>query len=171
MTLKELAEVAGVSQSTIRRTAQELFPDNFKNGVKTIFNEPQSLQIMQDVTKRNMVAMQNEKVAMQNEKVDYEVIGKMIGMAVTAALAPVVQELKNIKQPLQIEQPKQDYYSLMGYCSMNKINITFSEAKKMGMDLRKLTLSESKEIRKVPDERWGYVNSYPLEVLEEYFSV
>ena len=90
MTLKELAEVAGVSDSTVRRTAKELFPDKFKNGVRTIFDEYQSMKIMNVVTKKNMVAMQNEKVPLQSAElvaapIDYEAIGKMIGMAVSAA--------------------------------------------------------------------------------------
>ena len=43
MTIKELAEVAGVSESTIRRTAKDIFPLSFKNGVKTQFDEKQAL--------------------------------------------------------------------------------------------------------------------------------
>jgi hypothetical protein len=82
----------------------------------------------------------------------------------------VLSELKGIKQPLQIEQPKQDYYSLVAYCSLNKIKTVNSELRKMGMDLRKMTAEAGKELHKVPDERWGEVNSYPLEILEEYFS-
>ena len=109
----------------------------------------------------------------KNNTVDYEAIGKMIGMAVTAALMPIVDRLDKIgtNPTLQIEQPKQNYYSLMGYCSFNKISVSFSELKKMGMDLRKLTLTKNMEIRKIPDERWGFVNSYPVEILDDYFTV
>lgn len=171
MTIKELSEVAGVSESTVRRTAKDIFPLSFKNGVKTHFDEQCSIEIMREVKKKNMVAMQNEKVAMQNEKVDYEIIGKMIGMAVSAAMMPVVKQLQNISNPvLQIEQPKQDYYSLVAYCSLNKIKISTSELKKMGMDLRKMSVLSGKELHKIPDERYGQVNSYPIELLNEYFS-
>lgn len=83
----------------------------------------------------------------------------------------VLSELKGFKQqPLQIEQPKQDYYSLVAYCSLHKIKTVSSELRKMGMDLRKMSKESGKELHKVPDERWGEVNSYHIEVLNEYFS-
>jgi len=82
----------------------------------------------------------------------------------------VLSELKTMKQPLQIEQPKQDYYSLVAYCSIEKIPTVQSELRKMGMDLRKMTIDSKKDLHKVKDERWGFVNSYPVEVLNEYFS-
>lgn len=172
MTIKELAEVAGVSSETVRRTAKKLFPDSLTNGQKTNFNEARSIEIMKTVTKKNMVsATQSKEVAPQSVQVDYEVIGKMIGMAITAALAPVVQELKNIKQPLQIEAPKEDYFSLVGYTSLNGIKVNRSELAMHGMTLKKMAKLNNFTIKKIPDERWGQVNSYPVELLEEYFSV
>ena len=171
MTIKELADVAGVSESTVRRTGKELYPNVFQNGVKTDFDSDQSMDIMNLVRKKNMVVMQNEKLPMQNAEVDYEVIGKMIGMAVSAAMMPVVKQLENISKPqLLIEQPKQDYYSLVAYCSINKIKTVSSELRKMGMDLRKMAKDSGRELHKIPDERYGQVNSYPVEILEEYFS-
>ena len=92
----------------------------------------------------------------------------MIGTAITIALVPLIQK---INQPLAIEQPKQDYYSLIAYCNLNKIKVNFSELKKMGMDLRRLTLDKGLKLRKIPDERWGEVNSYPVAMLDEYFEI
>lgn len=179
MTIKELSDVAGVSRNTVNTTAKKLFPNKFKNGVRTIFDEYQSMEIMREVTKKNMVALQNEKLPSQNEKlptqkleVDYGAIGKMIGIAVSAALSPVVTELRELKQNnvLQIKAPKQDYFSLIAYCSLHKIKTVSSELRKMGMDLRKMSKESGKELHKIPDERYGQVNSYPVEILEEYFS-
>ena len=41
MTLKEVAEIFGKDESTIRKIGKELFPDIFRNGVITYFNEIQ----------------------------------------------------------------------------------------------------------------------------------
>jgi len=83
----------------------------------------------------------------------------------------VLSELKGFKhKPLQIEQPKQDYFSLIGYTSLHHIKTNSSELKKMGMDLRKMAIQTGKELHKIPDERYGQVNSYPVEILDEYFS-
>ena len=44
--------------------------------------------------------------------IDYEAMGSMIAGAVTAAMMPVIQQLQNMNnQPIQISQPKQDYFS------------------------------------------------------------
>ncbi len=170
MTVKELAEVAGCNEKTVIRLTKDLFPGLIRNGVKTLYSKDQAFDIMSGLPKKNLVQMSEQPI--QNvQGVDYEVIGKMIGMAVSAAMQPVVQQLQNINnQPLQIEQPKQDYYSLVAYCSLNKIKTVSSELRKMGMDLRKMAKESGKELHKIPDERYGEVNSYPLEILEEYFS-
>lgn len=173
MTVKELAEVAGCNEKTVRKIGRELFPLEFRNGVRTVFAKSQCFDIMSKLPKKNLVQMseqpsQNVKAL---EKIDYEAIGKMIGMAVSAALTPVVDRLDKMSNPLlMIEQPKQDYFSLIGYCSLHKIKPVNSELKKMGMDLRKMALESRKTLHKVPDERYGQVNSYPVEILEEYFS-
>lgn len=102
MTIKELAEVGGVSQETIRRTGKRLFPKRFINGVKTELTEKESLEIMSNVKTKNNIAPQNVP---QNVQVDYTEIGKMIAMAVTSAMTPILQELRQPQQnqPLQIE--------------------------------------------------------------------
>ncbi|MCP4393331.1 MAG: hypothetical protein GY804_03545 [Alphaproteobacteria bacterium] len=180
MTIKELADVAGVSQETIRRTGKRIFPATFRNGVKTKFDEFQSIAIIKDVSKKNMVAPQNEEVAPQNEEVavqspqvDYEIIGKMIGMAVSAAMQPVVQQLQNInKNPLQIEAPvKEDYYALTAYCSIKGYKIKRSELILHGKHLTANAKEKGLQIRTIPDERWGKVNSYPVELLDEHFNI
>jgi hypothetical protein len=172
MTIKELADIAGVSRDTIRRVVKKLYPDEIVNGKKTMLNDIQCQVVMMEARKKNMVSpTQSAQVPTQSAQVDYEVIGKMIGMAVSAAMQPVVKQLQSISNPvLQIEQPKQDYFSLVAYCSLNKIKTVDSELRKMGMDLRKMAKESGKELHKIPDERYGQVNSYPLEILEEYFS-
>lgn len=173
MTIKQLADVAGVSEDTIRRKGKSLFPGMHTKGVRVHYTKNQCEILMREVKKKNMVSelQQNAEVPQQNAEVDYEIIGKMIGMAVSAAMMPVVKQLEHINKPqLLIEQPKQDYYSLVAYCSLNKIKTVSSELRKMGMDLRKMAKESGKELHKIPDERYGQVNSYPVEILEEYFS-
>lgn len=170
MTIKELAQTAGCSQKTVRLLTKAMFPDLIQNGVKTTYSKEQAFDIMSGLPKKNLVQM-SKQPRTNVQGVDYEIIGKMIGMAVSAAMMPVVKQLENISNPvLQIEQPKQDYYSLVAYCSLNKIKTVSSELRKMGMDLRKMAKEAGKDLHKIPDERYGQVNSYPLSILEEYFS-
>jgi len=118
-------------------------------------------------TERNLPAVIDSTVG---NVVDYEIIGKMIGMAVSAAMTPLVTEFKRMNQG-QLEAPKQDYYSLAGYCSLHKIKTSDSDMRKIGMDLRKMAIKAGMDLHKVPNERYGQVNSYPVEILDDYFTV
>jgi len=103
--------------------------------------------------------------------IDYEAIGKMIGMAVTAALSPVVDRLDRISQQKAIPEPvKEDFYSLVAYCKINEIQVNRSELAMHGRELKKMARSEGLELKKIPDERWGTVNSYPVVILNTYFA-
>ena len=189
MTVREIAEAVNKEERTIQRWIKKLSDKMSSVNEKSSLSSPmnpadytldETIQIIkvglgvnaayifrQNAENRKAISVQ----AIMPAPVDYQIIGKMIGIAITAALTPVVEELKQIKnnKSLQIEQPRQDYYSLVGYCSLNKIKVSVSELKKMGMDLRKMAIDRDSEIKKIPDERWGTVNSYPIEVLDEYF--
>ncbi len=175
MNIKELSEVAGVSISTIRRVAKNLFPDHIKKGVKTDFSKEQCFDIMRKTNKKNKVDLgdvqhvQNDE---QVEHVDYEALGKMIGVAVAAALSPVVSELKEMRSTqLALPEPvKEDSYSLVGYCRMKKMTVARSELALHGKELKKMANRKGITLRRIPDERWGEVNSYPVTILDEYFA-
>ena len=173
MTIKELANVAGVSIPTLRRTAKKLFPDSIERGVKSVFSKEQSTLIIEYVRKKNMVGplVQNDSRPVQNEQVNYEAIGKMIGMAVSAALTPVVDRLDRLSNQKALPEPiKEDSYSLVAYCQINQIKVNRSELALHGRSLKKIANRKGIELKKITDERWGFVNSYPVEILKEYFS-
>ncbi|MCK5613556.1 hypothetical protein KAR91_67425 [Candidatus Pacearchaeota archaeon] len=177
MTITDLADVAGVSRDTIRRIGKKTFPDLHKKGVKTFYNEAQCNLIIGLVRKKNLVSSsrkQSAEVPKQTAEVDYELIGNMIGMAVKAALEPVLMRLDGVQQTPRvgmIEAPKVEYFTLAGYCSMHKIGNSLPELRKMGMDLRKLSKEAGKPPKPIPDTRWGKVNSYHIDILDEYFEV
>jgi len=55
MTLREMAEVAGVSPETVRAKAKELYPDKFMKGKKTFFNQQEAIPIMAELRKKGFV--------------------------------------------------------------------------------------------------------------------
>lgn len=91
----------------------------------------------------------------------------------TVAIAEIKAEIKEIKQLQQNTQIelKQDYYSILAYCNLIKKQITFSEAIKKGKIASQITKENNQELRKISDERFGYVNSYPIDVLEKVFKL
>lgn len=71
MTIKQMAEAAGVSPETIRRTGKTMFPVRFENGKRTVFNQAEAIEIMKTVRKKNMVFLPTQPVQVptQTEKV------------------------------------------------------------------------------------------------------
>lgn len=168
MTIKELSDVAGVSISTIRRTGIKLFPERHKQGKTTYYKKDQCVKIIEEVRKKNIIEpVQNEQVLVQNEQVNYKILAEVIGSSIKAALEPVIQRLDQ----KQLPAIKEDRYSLVAYCQLNEIQVNRSELAKHGMTLKRMAKEKGLTITKIPDERWGQVNSYPIDLLEEYFEI
>lgn len=167
MTVKELAVVAGVSIATLRRTAKNLFPDSMRIGKTAVFSKDQCFDIMQKVRKKNLVhqPMQNAQVPMQNA----EVISQAVVAAMQAVMMPMMEKMMTVQKALPAPM-KEDCYSLVGYCKVNGITVNRSELAMHGSKLKKIANQKDIKISKIPDVRWGFVNSYPVEILDEYFA-
>lgn len=61
------------------------------------------------------------------------------------------------------------YYTIVAFCSKHGLDADLSEAKVRGLHATRLSSSMGKEIMKIPDERWGKVNSYHESVLHKVF--
>ena len=185
MTIKELAEFTGREVRTVRRwiakagdKVSQPPSDIMSQGIPHDYSVEDVAHILNNSSmSKDAVSILMDNAMNKNtpttQVVDYEIIGEMIGMAVSAAMTPIVQELKQINsQPqLQIAAPKEDYFSLLAYCSIHEIKTNRSELALHGRELRKMTLNKNLTLKKIPDERWGHVNSYPVEILDEYFRV
>jgi len=67
-------------------------------------------------------------------------------------------EAKSITSPA-------DYYSIAGYWSMKKAKIDTATANKIGREATKLCKENGYMVGKVPDARYGAVNTYPSDIL------
>ena len=103
-----------------------------------------------------------------------DIMTRSMATAIQSVMVPMfkvlVDEMKtaNVKP---ITAPVEDYYSLLAYCSLHSIKTNRSELAVHGRALRIMTIGASLELRKIHDERWGQVNSYPVEILDDYFTV
>ena len=166
MTIKDLAEVAGISQETVRVKGKELFPERFINGVKTVFTKEQSVKIMSELRTKGSI-IPTEKLAENKELVtrsDLATFGAAIVSEMMKQFMPLIQN----RQPIMIEQ---DYFSVNGYANKMGHKLGFSEALIIGKSAGRLSREKGYEIRKVDDERWGQVNSYHVDILKEVFEV
>ena len=78
----------------------------------------------------------------------------------------VEAQLLEIKNKPQINAPI-EHFSIMGYCRNIHRQISIEEAKIYGAKCRKMCNELGMVIGKVPDPRFGSVNTYPLDVLNQ----
>ena len=173
MTTKEIMDVSGLSKDTVIRKAKELYPCKFEHGKKTVFTQKEAVSIMAELRKKGFVELsQNKTEVSQNAEVAridrLESMVENLVKAMTAIPAQIIQIANN--QPKQIEFI-QDYYTIKGYASKNKMQLVFSEALKLGRECGKLSRDRGIEIRKAADEQFGQVNSYHIDILQEVFSL
>lgn len=177
MTTREIAEIAGVSVQTVRRTAETHIGYVFEAGKKAVFSEKESIEIMRELKKKGFIQpvqngqalVQNGQAPLQNAEVvtksDLAAFGTAIVSEMMKQFLPLIQG-----QQRQIEFI-QDYYSIKGYASKLGQQIHFSDALTLGRLAGKLSRERGIEIRKVDDESYGQVNSYNIEILKEVFQI
>lgn len=170
MTVREIADIAGVSPETVRAKTKELFPGKIKNGKRTVFLQKEAVVIMAELRKKGFVQpTENLELPTENVEVvtrsDLATFGASIVTEIMKQFLPLLQN-----QHKQIEIA-QDYYTIKGYASKLGQQILFSEALNLGRLAGKISREKGLEIRKVDDERFGIVNSYSIIVLKEVFQI
>ena len=111
MTVKQMAEVAGVSKDTVLRKVKELYPERVKNGKATRLTQTEAVCVMKELRKKNFVEpLQNAEVATQNTKVsflsekDIAIISQIVSVTVSETIKALDGRMTNIEQ--KIEQRK-----------------------------------------------------------------
>jgi hypothetical protein len=104
MTIREIADVAGVSIDTASRKAKELFPVRFQQGKRTDLTQREGIEVMKGLRKLNMVSLpQSAEVLPRSAEVavgstlterDLQVIGTIVA-AVMAGLDGRVQKIES----------------------------------------------------------------------------
>lgn len=176
MTIKEIVEITGLSKQTILNKVKEKFPTKIIHGKTTRLNQDESISIVNElrVEVSKNLTVESKNLTVENNKTENNYVTKQDLIDFGAS---IVQEM--FKQVLPLMQNnfkhleiKQDYYSILGY--MNFMNIDearFSEMICYGKEASKISRELNKEIRKIPDERFGHVNSYHVDVLKKVFEV
>ena len=180
MTIKQIAEIAGVSDETVRRIGKSLFPDKFETGRQTVFTEHQSINLMALIRKKGFVQpTQNVEVPTQNVEVA-TIIREMIPAMAAAVATAVKTVLQQPSVPVQMRQatlalpaatPEGEYYTIKGYGSPRGIRVNKTNAMLLGREASRLSRLRNVDIRKIPDVEYGEINFYHISVLQEVFTV
>jgi predicted metal-dependent hydrolase len=170
MTIKEIMSITGLSRDTILNKVKEKFPNKISKGKTTRLNQEESITVVKELkieVSKNLTVIQPTNISQVPTNISYVTKEELKDFAkeIIKELLPLIQ---NNQKQIEI---KQDYYSILGFCNLNKIQITFSEAIKYGKEAKRLSEDEKYEVRKIPDERYGNVNSYFVGILQKVFEV
>lgn len=62
-----------------------------------------------------------------------------------------------------------DYFAVMGYASLNGIQVGLNLAAQIGRRAKKICIEKGYPVETIPDPRFGRVHTYPYSVLEAAF--
>ena len=183
MTVKEIAEAVGKDERSIQRWIKKIAEESSVINDKASSSSPmnpadyeldETIEIIRvglgvnaaEMFRMNAYGHNARNVPVKQEEDMMNFMKAMMNQQQQFMTAV----LSKLDVPRQIEAPHQDYYSLVGYCGVKGIKTKVSELSGIGMTLRKMTIAAGLELRAIPDERWGKVNSYPIMILDEYFT-
>lgn len=196
MTINELAKFSGKNRSTIWRWAHKCSGTVEDKLLQSDRSNPPNFSIAEvgDILRGGTMGEDAISVIMQNAlsqnatsplqnappTMDYEALAVAITASLGGLLEPLLRRMMEVamasKAPppthIQIEAPL-THQTLLGYCNAHDIedaNNT-NRLRSHGLILRGICGNRSLEIKRVAHERYGTINSYPIEVLEEYFSI
>jgi hypothetical protein len=162
MTTKQLSEYFDLSSKSIQNYARELKIEMIK-GKRKIWTKEEVNQLS------DLIIKKKESTKYEDSRIDK--LESIVFSLAEIVKLQIEQTQKYITQPKQIEI-KQDYFSLLGYMRYKNIDeARFSEMIVYGKEASKISRELGLEIRKIPDERFGQVNSYHISVLERLFEI
>lgn len=172
MTIKQFCEMTGLKRITVTNAVKKLFPDIIKNGKTTFLDEMQSTEILKELRIKDLPNLSKNIQVEKVQNIDrIDRLETLVEKLVVISTNQSEQINRLLNQPKQIEL-KQDYFSLLGYMRFKGIDeARFSEMICYGKEASKISREFEKPIRKVPDERFGQVNSYHISVLERLFEI
>lgn len=171
MTVKELAEVAGVNDRTIRRAIKEVLKIETRQGVEIRLDAAQSLQIVGSMRiKGDKQLRQNAEAPRQIAEVQPEIVkaftealqvmNKMADACL--AMAAKVQSTQALQTPSEPE-----YVTIAGFCNLRRLSLSPEAIARAGRVASAIAQDRGIPVGKAPHERWGYVNTYPLSICAE----
>jgi prophage antirepressor-like protein len=87
------------------------------------------------------------------------------------ALKKLETRVHTLEAKTHINSGQTGYWTITAWCKLNDLKISLDEAMLRGREATKLSNEWRAEIGKVHDERFGLVNSYREDVLEEVFGM
>jgi hypothetical protein len=87
--------------------------------------------------------------------------------AIEAEQTSIRTEVAQIKAA---SQTRPDYFTIVGYATLNKVQVGLQMAAKLGSKASRICKEKGYQMEEIPDPRFGRVRMYPKMVLETVFN-
>jgi hypothetical protein len=189
MTVKDICTVTGLSDSTVQNKIKELFPERYVKGKRITLTQEQSFKVVGDLRKKGFVTpigkdsdvapinweinlqaiLQHQEEISQRQQEMYRCQQETFLKGIAQIVQAITTTQRALPQPTV--EITQDYYSILGYCRLKEISITWGEAVKFGNCAKRESEKQGYAVERVPDESYGYVGSYHINVLDKVFEM
>lgn len=176
MTVREVADALGVDRFTVNKWVKKLFPEIVKNGKTSVLTENQVQSVKEHIgTGRNdlvNISKVNDGVSVVT-KIDKEKTIALAWKYLQENIAELEKELsaeRTRSTELQIRLDENNsYQSVKRFCREHDLEYALSDLQDIGREISSICRARGLPIKKVDDSNFTCVNSYPVEVLREYF--
>lgn len=189
MTTREISKATGKEERTVRRWVKKVADKMSAVAVKMSASSPaypadydleETIAIIEEGMGKNAASIYRENASRKQTPAsvltdrDFQMISHIVS-------ATVSETMKAYISMVQKEEKKDDHVPLIGYdethmtvlgfCKANGITVSISGAIAHGKEAARISREEGVSIKRVPDERFGSVNSYHKAVLQKVFSL
>lgn len=196
MTIKQIAELCGVSESTVRNWIDKAAASAkiAKPSAETakVSNEPfrftlaDTLEIVRaggkdtlaDLLASNAASAETAKVSPDTRIDRLELLVERLLNGIPAIITQTVQAVARITPPVHFQgklalpaASNGSYFTIKGYAARLGNSVRVADAVRLGREASKISREKNYAIHQVEDEAWGRVNSYHIDVLKEVFTI
>lgn len=111
----------------------------------------------------------NGKVGYVTKMDIVEIISAIMAQVVPMITSQVTAQIGATARP-QIEY-RPEYFSILAFSNQNGIKMGMADMRAMGVECARISREKDIPVRKLPDERFGSVNAYHIEVLKDVFAL
>ena len=188
MTTREIAKATGKEERTVRRWVNKVAVRMSAVAVKMSASSPahpanydleETISIIEEGMGKNAAAIYRENAAKSTVSSvltdrDFQMIAHIVSVAVSETMKAYDSRMRAVEEKVDrvpLLGYDETHMTVLGFCKANGITVSISGAIAHGKEAARISREEGMSIKRVPDERFGSVNSYHKAVLQKVFSL
>ena len=189
MTTREIAQATGKGERTVQRWIQNMtakmasISDKMAASSSTHpadFDLEETIAIIEEGMGKNAAAIYRSNASRKQMSSsvltdrDFQMIAQIVSVAVSETMKAYDSRMRAVEEKVDrvpLLGYDETHMTVLGFCKANGITVSISGAIAHGKEAARISREEGVSIKRVPDERFGSVNSYHKAVLQKVFSL